>query len=169
MKYTKIISSFFKVSSFNININVNISITQIIDYFIFKKIVNDITFLTVFLLTHPVNFPCGRKPEHLQRRKPTMFGWLTLRISPWARIKPTISDVKWKALVLTTTPPKPQTKAPNRSYATETLVLLICSLSCSSQLQFNELQLDLTALDLELCSFLMHMQMIHWSWFCDDP
>jgi hypothetical protein len=24
----------------------------------------DITFLTVFILTHPVNFTCGRKPEH---------------------------------------------------------------------------------------------------------
>jgi hypothetical protein len=23
----------------------------------------DITFLTVFILTHPVNFPCGRKPD----------------------------------------------------------------------------------------------------------
>jgi hypothetical protein len=131
--------------------------------------VNDITFLTVFLLTHPVNFPCGRKPEHYKGENPRCSGDWLFAISPWARIKPTISDVKWKALVLTTTPPKPQTKAPNRSYATETLVLLICSLSCSSQLQFNELQLDLTALDLELCSFLMHMQMIHWSWFCDDP
>jgi hypothetical protein len=27
----------------------------------------DITFLTVFVLTHPVNFPCGRKPEHPEK------------------------------------------------------------------------------------------------------
>ena len=25
------------------------------------------TFLTVFILTHPVNFPCGRKPEHPEK------------------------------------------------------------------------------------------------------
>jgi hypothetical protein len=33
--------------------------------FIFTTIV--ITFLTVFILTHPVNFPCGRKPEHPEK------------------------------------------------------------------------------------------------------
>jgi hypothetical protein len=27
----------------------------------------DITFLTVFILTHPVNFPCGRKPEYPEK------------------------------------------------------------------------------------------------------
>jgi hypothetical protein len=27
----------------------------------------DITFLTIFILTHPVNFPCGRKPEHPEK------------------------------------------------------------------------------------------------------
>ena len=27
----------------------------------------DITFLTVFILTHHVNFPCGRKPEHPEK------------------------------------------------------------------------------------------------------
>jgi hypothetical protein len=27
----------------------------------------DITFLTMFVLTHPVNFPCGRKPEHPEK------------------------------------------------------------------------------------------------------
>ena len=27
----------------------------------------DITFLTVFILTHPVNFPCGRKPGHPEK------------------------------------------------------------------------------------------------------
>jgi hypothetical protein len=26
-----------------------------------------ITFSTVFILTHPVNFPCGRKPEHPEK------------------------------------------------------------------------------------------------------
>jgi hypothetical protein len=36
-----------------------------LNYFIFTTIV--ITFLTVFILTHPVNFPCGRKPS--TRRK----------------------------------------------------------------------------------------------------
>jgi hypothetical protein len=30
----------------------------------------DITFLTVFILTHPVNFPCGRKPEHPEKTHP---------------------------------------------------------------------------------------------------
>jgi hypothetical protein len=27
----------------------------------------DITFLTMFIPTHPVNFPCGRKPEHPEK------------------------------------------------------------------------------------------------------
>ena len=27
----------------------------------------DITFLTMFILTHPVNFPCGRKPERPEK------------------------------------------------------------------------------------------------------
>jgi hypothetical protein len=27
----------------------------------------DITFSTVFILTHPLNFPCGRKPEHSEK------------------------------------------------------------------------------------------------------
>jgi hypothetical protein len=27
----------------------------------------DITFLTMFILTHPVNFSCGRKPEHPEK------------------------------------------------------------------------------------------------------
>jgi hypothetical protein len=34
-------------------------------YFIFTTIV--ITFLTVFILTHPVIFPCGRKLENLEK------------------------------------------------------------------------------------------------------
>ena len=41
----------------------------------------NITFLTVFILTHPVNFPCGRKPEH-PRFSPTE-RWLAL--STWIR------------------------------------------------------------------------------------
>ena len=32
----------------------------------------DTTFLIIFILTHPVNFPCGRKPERPE--KPTTFG-----------------------------------------------------------------------------------------------
>jgi hypothetical protein len=35
-----------------------------VDYFIFTVIV---ILLTVFILTHPVNFPCGRKPEHPEK------------------------------------------------------------------------------------------------------
>jgi hypothetical protein len=42
-----------------------------IDYFIFTINNCDITFLTVF--THPVNFPCGRKPEHQEK---THVDWL---------------------------------------------------------------------------------------------
>ena len=37
-----------------------------LDYFVFHNNC-DITFLTVFILTHPVNFPCGRKPEHPEK------------------------------------------------------------------------------------------------------
>ena len=37
-----------------------------LDYFIFYNNC-DITFLTVFILTHPVNFPCGRKPEYPEK------------------------------------------------------------------------------------------------------
>jgi hypothetical protein len=40
----------------------------------------DITFLTVFILTHPVNFTCGRKPEHPEktfgRRLTDSFTWV---------------------------------------------------------------------------------------------
>ena len=28
----------------------------------------DVTFLTMFILTHPVNFACGRKPERTHKR-----------------------------------------------------------------------------------------------------
>jgi hypothetical protein len=31
------------------------------------KVYCDITFLTEFILTHPVNFLCGRKPEHPEK------------------------------------------------------------------------------------------------------
>ena len=51
------------------------------------------------ILTHPVNFPCGRKPEHAE--KPTTFGRALTdsHMSPRtlesiARIEPTISEVK---------------------------------------------------------------------------
>ena len=37
-----------------------------LDYFIFTTIVI-LLLMTVFILTHPVNFPCGRKPEHLEK------------------------------------------------------------------------------------------------------
>ena len=39
---------------------------------IIERVYFDSTFLTVFILTHPVNFSCGRKSE--TRRKPTSFG-----------------------------------------------------------------------------------------------
>jgi hypothetical protein len=53
------------------------------------------TFLTVFILTHPVNFSCGRKPE----RKPTTFGraltdFFSDSYESVARIEATISEVK---------------------------------------------------------------------------
>jgi hypothetical protein len=56
------------------------------DYFIFYKN-GDITFLTAFILTHPVNFSCGRKPEHPEKTHD-------------------FPQSQWKALVLTTTPSK---------------------------------------------------------------
>jgi hypothetical protein len=37
----------------------------ILSHYIFTTTV--ITFLTVFILTHPVNFPCGRKPERPEK------------------------------------------------------------------------------------------------------
>jgi hypothetical protein len=38
----------------------------------------DLTLLTVFILTHPVNFPCGRKPEHPEKTHDfrQSVGWL---------------------------------------------------------------------------------------------
>ena len=55
----------------------------------------DITFLIVFILTHPVNFPCGRKPGHPE--KPHDFRQSVDRLfshESVARIQPTISEVK---------------------------------------------------------------------------
>jgi hypothetical protein len=65
--------------------------------FIFYNDVNDcdITFLTVFILTHPVNFPCGRKPEHPEKTQDfrqsvdSLFSHESV-----ARIEPTNSEVK---------------------------------------------------------------------------
>jgi hypothetical protein len=50
----------------------------------------DITFLTMFIFTHPVNFPCGRKPERPEKTQDfrQSVDWLFSR-EPVARIKPT--------------------------------------------------------------------------------
>jgi hypothetical protein len=55
----------------------------------------DIAFLTVIILTHPVSFPCGRKPEHLEKTHDfrQSVDRLFSRESV-ARIEPTISEVK---------------------------------------------------------------------------
>jgi hypothetical protein len=49
----------------------------------------------MFILTHPVNFPCGRKPEHTEK---THNVWLlTDSFNSYEyieRIEPTISEVK---------------------------------------------------------------------------
>jgi hypothetical protein len=38
------------------------------DYFIFRNNCDYFLTVTVFILTpHPVNFPCGRKPEHPEK------------------------------------------------------------------------------------------------------
>jgi hypothetical protein len=73
--------------------------------YIFTTIV--ITFWTVFILTHPVNFPCGRKPERQdQNAQISAERWQTLfTIESAARIEPTISEVT--VLALTNMPPKP--------------------------------------------------------------
>jgi hypothetical protein len=61
--------------------------------FIFTTIV--ITFLAVFILTHHVNFPWGRKPEHPEKTYNfrQSVDWLFSHESV-ARIEPTISEVK---------------------------------------------------------------------------
>jgi hypothetical protein len=55
----------------------------------------DVTFLTVFILTHPVNFPCGRKPVHSDKTHDfrQSVDWLFSHESV-ARIEPTNSEVK---------------------------------------------------------------------------
>ena len=65
-----------------------------LDYFISTKNC-DITFLTVFILTHPVNFPRGRKPEHPEKTHDfrQSVDWLFSHESV-ARIEPTNSEVK---------------------------------------------------------------------------
>jgi hypothetical protein len=47
------------------------------------------------ILTHPVNFPCGRKPEHPEKTHDfrQSFDWLFSHESV-ARIEPTISEMK---------------------------------------------------------------------------
>jgi hypothetical protein len=58
----------------------------------------DITFLTMFIPTHPVNFPCGRKPERPEKTHDfrqsvdRLFSHESIHESV-ARIKPTISKV----------------------------------------------------------------------------
>jgi hypothetical protein len=54
----------------------------------------DINFLTVFILTHLVNFPCARKPEHPEKTHDfrQSVDWLFSHESV-ARIEPTISEV----------------------------------------------------------------------------
>jgi hypothetical protein len=55
----------------------------------------DITFLTMFILTHPVNFPCERKPEHPEKTHD--FRQSVNRLfshESVARIQPTNSEVK---------------------------------------------------------------------------
>jgi hypothetical protein len=47
------------------------------------------TFLTVFILTHPVNFPCGRKLE-----RPEKTHNVRQSVESVAKIEPTISEVK---------------------------------------------------------------------------
>ena len=42
-------------------------ITYLPRLFIFTACSCDITFITMFSLTHPVDFPCGRKPERLEK------------------------------------------------------------------------------------------------------
>jgi hypothetical protein len=64
-----------------------------LDYLSFITIV--ITFLDVFILTHPVNFPYGRKPERPEKTHD--FRQSVGRLFPLgsvASIEPTISEVK---------------------------------------------------------------------------
>ena len=55
----------------------------------------DITFLTIFILTHPVNFPCGKKlmrPEKTYDFRQTVNRLFSH--DSVARIEPTISEMK---------------------------------------------------------------------------
>jgi hypothetical protein len=56
----------------------------------------DITFLTVFILTHPVNFSCERKPEHTDKTHDfrQTVDWLFSHDSVARLMEPTNSDVK---------------------------------------------------------------------------
>jgi hypothetical protein len=79
---------------------VDINLQQVVDFLNFSTrvayfIFTTITFLTVLILTHPVNFPCGRKLEHpektydFQQSVDRLFSHESV-----ARIEPTISEVK---------------------------------------------------------------------------
>ena len=63
----------------------------------------DITFLTVFILTHPVNFPCGRKPEHPEK---THDFWQSVN----TRVRSENRTYELRQVKGTTTPPN--SKAP---------------------------------------------------------
>jgi hypothetical protein len=69
---------------------------------------SDVTFLTVFILAHPVNFPCGRKPVRPEKTHDfrQSVDWLFPHESV-ARIEPTISEVKGASLTIA--PPKSPT------------------------------------------------------------
>ena len=71
-----------------------------IDHFIFTTHDCDITFFTVFILTRPVNFPCGRELEHPEKTHdfPQSVDWFFSHES--------VSQLRWKALALTTVLPK---------------------------------------------------------------
>ena len=65
-----------------------------------------ITFLTMFILTHPVNFPCGKKPEHPEKTHDfrQSVDWLFSHESV-VRMQPTNSEVKggvWYGEILLT-------------------------------------------------------------------
>jgi hypothetical protein len=51
----------------------------------------DITFLTMFILTHPVNIPCGRKPERPEKthdfRKSIFHARCEMRLLWWLRLR----------------------------------------------------------------------------------
>jgi hypothetical protein len=71
----------------------------------YKELNCDITFLTVFIIIHPVNFPCGRKPERPKKTHDfrQSVDWLFSHESV-AGVESTISKVKGAALTIA--PPK---------------------------------------------------------------